>query len=164
MHTAPDAAFRDISEALKFEYWLRFYFIREENGKLLLDVPADRVQRIGETHGWLTGLVDMLNRREVDQESSCSAVCAFLGRAFDGSKYAEGTVGKVLDSKEMNLEQHLFSLWLQGHEELLDSEQMEFSRWTELFEEWKKDEQVRKYAAHKRHAAGLEAPTSESLQ
>lgn len=164
MHTAPDAAHRDISEALKFEHWLRFYFVREENGKLILEVPEDSMKGIDEAHAWLKGLADMLNRQEIDYESSCNAVCAFLGRAFDGSKYPEGTVGKILDSQELGLEQHLFSLWLQGHEELLDSERMEFGRWLELFEEWKKDEQVQKYAAHKRRTSELKVSTSDTLQ
>ena len=139
-------ALEDVSEALKFENWLRFYFIEEKEDGLYINIPEERLKEIQKKYGTLFELADKLNNDTIDQAKSTSEVCSFVWRTYDSAKYDLGLVTSVFNSKEMQLEMHLFYLWVQGHEGQLDGEFMDFDRWQELFEAWKADEKVKEYA------------------
>jgi len=138
-------AVRDVLEAHMFEFWLRFYFLKEKGDKLFMEVPEEKVAEIREKYPRLVKLVEMMNSREVTVKSSHEDLCAFLGLEFDGQKYGPNVVSKAMDSKMFTFEHHLFNLWAQGHELLLDSEWFDFQDWKDMFEEWKTTPEVRKY-------------------
>jgi len=140
-------ALGDVAEALKFENWLRFYFIEEKEDGLYVKIPKERLKDIENKYGPLFELAEKLNNEVIDQAKSTSEVCTFVWRTYDSTKYSVGLVPSVFNSKEMQVEMHLFYLWVQGHEEQLGQEFMDFDRWLELFEAWKADEKVKNYVS-----------------
>ena len=140
-------AVSDVTEVFKFEHWARFYFAKEQDGKVFLDVPAEQIESLRNTQGHLVGLLDEINQKDIDYQTSCRMVGAHVCRILDGAKYRPGVVTNALDSREFQIEMHLFSLWVTGHEAMLDEAVLDFSKWVEIFEQWKQSEQVQNFAA-----------------
>lgn len=149
-----------VAEIIKFENWLRFYFVREQDGgKLTLDVPDETIQAIEAERPDLAGLIGVMNRQPIDFQSSCDSVCSYIASRFDGSRIPSGKLEALLNGEEMRVEQQLFNLWLKGHEEMLDAEQISFAEWMTHFDAWKTDANVQRYI---QHLKSVKAPT-ESL-
>lgn len=138
-------ALKDVSEVLMFENWLRFYFIVEEKDKLFLRVPEKARDLIREKHEHLAGLVELLNDEEMDYQKSYESVCGFVASHLDGSKHQPGVCEGVLNSKAFKMEMQLFNLWVQAHEDQLDSTFVDFETWTQLFWDWKRSDEVKEY-------------------
>ncbi len=138
-------AMQDISEMMQFENWLRFYFVREEDDKLYVRIPDEAIARIEEEYPAYIGLVETLNNSPIDYDTSMSTLCKQVVKVFEGDKYPHGISGDVFDSKDFQTEMHLFNIWVQSHEDQLDQAFMEFSKWREIFTEWKQDERVKEY-------------------
>jgi hypothetical protein len=157
-------ALREIAEVLAFEHWLRFYFVVERDEKLFIEIPEERLAYIQENMPGYTGLVNMLNHREISYQSSCDTVCSFLASAFDGTRYKPGTVSQILDSRELKLELHLFSLWLKGFEGKLEQEEYDFEAWQLMFREWLDSDEVKRFAGGLSTLPGLEcAPGPDTM-
>ena len=137
----------DVAEAIKFENWLRFYFVEEKEDGLYINIPEERLKDIQTKYGPLFELAEKLNNDSIDQAKSTSEVCTFIWRTYDSAKHDIGMVPRVFNSKEIQIEMHLFYLWVQGHEGQLEEEFMDFDRWVELFEAWKVDDKVKEYAS-----------------
>lgn len=146
---APDfnQAVKDATLVLRFEHWLRFYHLKDKDGKLVYEVPEAVVDDVREKHPNLLSLLDILNNEETDQERSTTTVCAFMAARLDGQAHPEGVMGKVFDSPTFKIEMYLFSLWNQSHEGLLDQEERGFDEWERLYAEWRESEKVKAYEA-----------------
>jgi hypothetical protein len=137
-------AARQILEVVMFENWLRFYFLSEtEGGKLALAVPEQALARIREHYAQLTPLAEELNGKEISFELSRQAICTFVAARLDNQALP---VNSVLDSSGFQLEMHLFNTWVQGHEEQLDTNFLDFAAWKRLFGEWRNSDKVKEWA------------------
>ena len=161
MSTAFQEAVRRILEVVMFENWLRFYFLSEpEGGGLALAVPEQGLARIREKHPQFMPLVAELNGREISFELSRRAVCTFVAAQLDGKAMPMNMADSVLDSAGFQLEMQLFNSWVQGHEEQLDRNFLDFSSWERLFAEWRNSDKVKVWAAGLAGAGLAEANAS----
>ncbi|WP_028588130.1 hypothetical protein [Desulfocurvus vexinensis] len=139
-------AVADVAEVMKFENWLRFYFVKEEEGEAVrIEIPAEIMEHLKKTQEHLAGLAEQYNGELVDYQKSCTDTCAHVALVYDGNKYPPGTVTSVWDTKALKLEMYLFGLWMQGHEAQLDEEFMDFPAWLSGFEQWKNTAEVQDY-------------------
>jgi len=160
MSTAFQQAVRQILEVIMFENWLRFYFISEPaGGGLALAVPEQGLARIRERYPRFMPLVEEMNGREISFELSRRAVCTFVATQHDGKDMPVNMADSVLDSAGFQLEMQLFNNWVQGHEEQLDKNFLDFSAWQRLFAEWRNSDKVKEWAAGLA-GAGLAEPNT----
>ncbi|NJB68083.1 hypothetical protein GGQ74_001756 [Desulfobaculum xiamenense] len=139
-------AVADVAEVMKFENWLRFYFIEAEEGEALrIGIPADTLADVEQKFPHLFELAKRYDGSLIDYQRSCTEVCAHVATIYDGTKYPPGLVDKTFDTKELKLEMYLFGLWMQGHESVLDEEYMDFGEWMTAFESWKGSDEVKDY-------------------
>lgn len=138
----------DVSEVMKFENWLRFYFIKGEEGDALrIEIPEENLEKIKADYPHLSDLAVQYNGNLIDYQKSCNMTCAHVSLTYDGNKYKGQTVADTFDSKELKIEMYLFGMWMQGSEDQLDEEFMEFSEWVEGYESWKNTPEVQDYLA-----------------
>ncbi len=162
-----DKAVEDVSEVFMFDHWMRFYFIFEEDKKLIVRVPKEVVSQVEKEFPTLHGLIELTNNEEIDQQKSTQNVCSFIGARFDGTKYSDKIIPKVFDSKEFKIETYLFNLWIKGHESHLESEVMTFAEWKELYAGWKDLDEVKNYISRLSKAgsgAVIQPPTCTTVQ
>ena len=160
MSTAFQQAVQQILELVMFENWLRFYFISElEGGSLALAVPEQGLTRIREQYSQFMPLVEELQGKEISFELSRQAVCTFVATQFDGKVMPVNMADLALDSASFQLEMQLFNNWVQGHEEQLDKNFLDFSAWKRLFAEWRNSDKVKAWAAGLA-GAGLAEPSA----
>jgi hypothetical protein len=156
MHSTFMDAVKDITEVMRFESWLRFYFVAEqEDGTLKIEVPEPAEKMIREKYDQYVDLLELVNHKPTDYETSVSTVCQYVVAKFDGKKYKVGTASEVFDSKDFQTEMYLFNVWQQAHEAQLDQTPMEFDKWEELYGQWKNSEQVQEYFQKVREKVGL---------
>ena len=136
-------AVADVAEVMQFENWLRFYFVKDEDGTLYLRVPEQAQERITEKYPHLAPLMEEVKDTAVTYESSMNSVCEFVARNLDGEKFPMGTVSQIFGTPEFQTEMQLFNLWAQAHEDQLDQAFLDFAMWSELFQKWKSSEEVR---------------------
>ena len=145
-----------ILEAVMFENWLRFYFITEtpsQEDKLFLSVPDQGMQRIRELHPHLQSLAENLNGKELDFETSRSAVCTYVVTEVDGKRIPRNMSDTVFDSSTFQVELHMFNTWVQAHEAQLDKAFLDFTAWRTLFAEWRASDAAREWATQLAAAA-----------
>ncbi|THB65847.1 MAG: hypothetical protein D6E12_11700 [Desulfovibrio sp.] len=135
----------DVAEIMKFESWLRFYFLVEEDNTLYMRLSDQAQERIKEAYPHLAPLVEQVKDTAVTYENSVNTVCTFVASSLDGSKYAMGTVNEVFGSPEFQTEMQLFHIWTQAHEDQLDQGFVDFNNWNELFEKWKNSPEVKEH-------------------
>lgn len=135
-----------ISEVVMFENWLRFYFIVEEDEKLMLRLPEKAMEQIRNRYASFHDLALHLNGREIDPQTSMKEVCLFVSGDFNGRPLPEYILTRVFDSPAFQSELQLFSYWVQVHEEQLDAAFLEFSEWRDLYAKWKGSDAVKSYA------------------
>lgn len=159
-----------ILEAVMFENWLRFYFITEKPGsgneeKLFIAIPEQGLTRMQELYPHLMPLAESLNGKEIDFETSRSAVCTYVVTEVDGKRVPRNMSDMVFDSATFQTELQLFNTWVQAHEEQLDKGFLEFGAWRTLFAEWRASDQVKEWATQM-SAAGLQAgaPDKDTVQ
>lgn len=131
----------EILQALMFENWLRFYFLREEkNGEgetvLRMELPEKSLDKIRKLYPELLPLAEQLNHKIVDFESSRGAVLTWVLDNLDGKKLPRGLVKTVLESAAFSVRSQMFHAWAQLHEDQLDQGFVDFGTWKKLFEEW----------------------------
>ncbi|MBU1003875.1 MAG: hypothetical protein KKE73_15295 [Proteobacteria bacterium] len=141
-------AVADVAEVMKFENWLRFYFVKEAVEEAVrIEIQEEQLEAIRKEHENMFALADRYNGALIDYNKSCAETCAHIAALYDGPKYPTGTIGHVWDSKDLKLEMYLFGLWMQGHEAVLDEEFMTFNEWLEGFNSWKTTDEVQDYLA-----------------
>ena len=128
-----------------FEHWARFYYAVDREGKTFLEAPEDVLATVREQTADLAPLLEEINHKELTYEASCKNVGTFVCELLDGTKYKPGLVQRLLDSRPYRMEMHLFSLWLQGHEDYLDANPQSFPDWLDMYLNWKELDQVKEY-------------------
>lgn len=136
---------KDIMRVFILEHWARFYHAQERDGKTWLELPEDVLEDCRAKHPDLAPLLEEANRKELTYEGSCTTVGAFVCRLYDGVKYVSGVVLKALDSRAFKIEQHMFGLWLKGHEGYLDQHALSYDDWLEMFTNWNLMDQVKAF-------------------
>ncbi len=134
----------DISEVFKFEFWLRFYFIEEENGKLSINLDDQVIEKMEKEYGHLSNIASSLNKIELTPETCRQIIVEHLMDQFDGKKFEIGYIPKTLDTVAFKSEIQLFNTWAHLYEEQLDKNVLGFNNWIKLYEEWKKSESAEK--------------------
>lgn len=158
MSTEFSKAISEVSQVLMFENWLRFYFIKEEEGgKLIIQVPEGAQKTVREEHPHLFALIEDLDGKEITFETSRNAVCTFVATQVDGSRVKQGMVDTVFNSNIFQVETQLFNIWVQTHEEQLDRSVMKFQSWIDMYGEWRSSDKVKAYLEEMR-AASVTAP------
>ncbi len=143
-----EQALTDITEVLRFENWLRFYFVKEqEDGTLIVDIPEKELAVLQEQAKHLGSLAEQYDKMPLDYEASQARVCSHIALLYDGTKYPDGLVPGVLESRELKIENYLFGLWVSAHEEQLDKEFMHFTAWEEGFFSWRDMPETKSYVA-----------------
>lgn len=158
-----DSAVKRIAEVVMFENWLRFYFIVEEDEKLVLRLPGKAMEQLKKRYPSLYDLAEMLNGKEVDHATSLKEVCLFVAGGCGGKPVPEGLAEKVFESSAFQLELQLFSYWVQGHEAQLDASFMEFAGWQREYEAWKQSDEVRDHIRKLTESAALSPEGSSAV-
>ena len=156
-------AVSDVSEIVRFEQWLRFYYVVEEGETLKLAVPEEVLEALRKDHAFLVPLAEMLNNGEITPELSQTTVCNFVGARLDGNKYALGVCDNIFDAAAYKIESYVFNLWLKGHEAYLDERAHTFAEWEEMYSEWRKLEEVRDYVAKLTQGSSAEGDGSGTV-
>lgn len=160
-------AVQHILEAVMFENWLRFYFITEKPGdeekeKLFIAVPEQGMRRISELHTQLLPLAESLNGKEIDFETSRSAICTYVVTEVDGKRIPRNMADMVFASDTFQMETQLFNTWVQAHETQLDQGFLDFSAWKKMFAEWRQSDAVKDWAVSFAAVAARNAPPDEN--
>ena len=145
------------------EHWARFYFAVEQDGVVYLDVPEDVLAGIAADEPGLAEFLRGLNGQPLDAGTSRKAVGAHVFSTLEGGAYPPGTVAKTFDSPAFGLTMQLFSVWLSGHEGLLDTAVMPLAEWERLFSTWRQDPAVVRFAESLRAAGTKAAPDSGTV-
>ncbi|WP_461832993.1 hypothetical protein [Desulfothermus sp.] len=135
-------ALKEISDVIKFEMWLRFYFASQgsEGDFVVLKVPNEVMEHIKKEYELLYELANELNNKKITPEISQRAVTDFILRKLEGKKFPPAMVPSVLNSKSFEVEVSVFHLWVSAHEDQLDEKVFDFKEWMQLFEAWKRTE------------------------
>jgi len=135
-------ALKEISDVIKFEMWLRFYFSSQgsEGDSVVLKIPDEVMEHIKKEYELLYELAKGLNNKKISPEISQRAVIDFILRKLEGKKFPPAMVPSVLNSKSFEIEVSVFHLWVSAHEDQLDEKVFDFKEWMQLFEAWKRTE------------------------
>jgi len=158
-----ERACQEVFRVLMAEHWARFYYAVEQDGVVFLDVPKEALEGLKAEQPVLAEFITSINAQPIDMESSRRAVGEFVFRTFEGGQFPAGVVTKAFNSKSFAMLMQLFSVWLSGHEGLLDTEPLPFGEWDRLFTAWKQDPAVLRFAASLASAGSPEAPSSGSV-
>lgn len=145
------------------EHWARFYFAVEQDGVVYLNVPKDVLAGVAADAPDLADFLRGLNGQPLDAESSRKAIGEHVFSSLEGGTYPPGTVAKTFDSPAFGLTMQLFSVWLSGHEGLLDTEVMPLTEWERLFSTWRQDPAVLRFAQSLSAAGTKTAPDSGTV-
>ena len=141
-----DKAVSRITQVVMFENWLRFYFINEEpEDKLFIRLPEKAMDKLKTEYEEFYGLAERLNNREIDHQTSVNEVCLFVATEIDGKSLSEQEISRVFSSSTFQVEQQLFSSWVQAHEDQLDENFTEFRDWLKQYDLWKQTDEVESY-------------------
>jgi hypothetical protein len=145
------------------EHWARFYYAVEQDGMIALDVPEEALAAVAAGDAGLAGFLAWLNGRALDEETSRQAIGEHVFRTLEGGNSPQGTVAKAFDSKGFGLTMRLFSVWLSGHEAMLDAEPLPLAEWERLFAAWRQDPAVIRFAESLVAAGNPESPASDTV-
>lgn len=137
-------AVKDISRVFKFELWLRFYFLDEDDGGLKIKLSEEQMEKIRDEYSDLVELVEKMKDRELTPDVSQEVLVQFIGEKYDGIKFDLNVVPEVMDSPLFRAEVEAFNMWVSLHEEQLDENFLPFTKWLEAFEEWKDTDQAKR--------------------
>lgn len=133
-------------DVVMFENWLRFYFITEmhEEGEkadddqhIFLIIPEKAMKNIEELFPDFLPLAQYMNNKELSFDLSQQAICTYIVENIDGKIIPQDTAASIMDSMSFQVQQQLFTTWIQLHENQLDQGFVTFDIWKNLFTEWK---------------------------
>lgn len=138
----PHNALNDMAQVFHFEFWLRYYFIEEQDGGLFIKLTEEQKKQMQVKFPDYWELAESVLGRPLSPELSQQSVVEFLQVNFEGKKYPANTVLKVLDSKDFSVEMYLFDTWVDLHEEQLMQKIFGFDYWMHAYGEWKTTEKA----------------------
>ena len=133
-------ALKEISDACKFELWLRFFFVVQDNEQLKISIPEQDLQHIRNNYPELSPLADKLNAQFITPEKSQKILVDFISHHLDGKKMDHSMVPSILNSKSFEVEMTAFHMWVEAHEQQLENDLQDFEDWMQSFEAWKRTE------------------------
>ena len=142
----PQNALTDTANVFHFEFWLRYYFIEERDGKLFIALTDEQQKQMQAQFADYWELVERVKDQPLSPELSQQSVVEFLQLNLEGKKFPANTVIKVLDSKEFSTEMYLFDTWVSLHEEQLMQKIYGFDYWMLAYGEWKESERAKQLA------------------
>ena len=142
----PKNALTDTANVFHFEFWLRYYFIEERDGKLFIALTPEQEKQMQAQFPDYWELVERVKRQALSPELSQQSVVEFLQLNLEGKKFPANTVIKVLDSKEFSTEMYLFDTWVDLHEAQLMEKIFGFDYWMHAYGEWKESDKARQLA------------------
>ena len=163
MDNIEEKASQEIFRVFMAEHWVRFYFAMENEGVVFLDVPAEAIEELKGYDASLAEFVAGVNGQPIDQESSRRAVGEFVFRVMEGGAYPPGLVARAFDGKPLGLLLKLFSVWLSGHEGMLDEAVLPFAQWELHFGAWRQDPAVARFATTLAAAGNPATPASGAI-
>lgn len=135
------SALKDITDACKFELWLRFYFTQEEEGQeLRLEVPEDIMSHIKQEYPQLSDMAEKMNGEVISPEKTQQTLIRHISQSLSGESYEPAMMPSVLNSKSFEVEMTSFHMWVNAHEDQLEEKVYDFKEWMEFFEAWKRTE------------------------
>ena len=158
-----EKASQEIFRVFMAEHWVRYYFAMQNGEVVFLDVPAEALEALQAYDAGLAEFVAGVNGQSIDMESSRRAVGEHVFRTMEGGQYPPGLVAKAFDGPQLGLLLKLFTVWLSGHEALLDAETMPFAEWERLFSAWRQDPAVARFAASLAQAGNPATPGSGAV-
>ena len=158
-----EQASREIFRVFMAEHWVRYYFAMQNGEVVFLDVPNEAIEALKAHDTGLAEFVAGVNGQSIDMESSRRAVGEHVFRTMEGGQYPPGLVAKAFDGPRLGLLLKLFTVWLSGHEALLDAETMPFAEWERLFTTWRQDPAVARFAASLAQAGNPATPGSGAV-
>lgn len=129
-----------VTDACKFEHWLRFYFCKEDNQKLYLKLSEELRTHLKKNYPELNKLALELSAQEITPEFSQRTLIQFISKEMEELGIKEQLIFSVLNSKSFEVEMGVFHLWVQAHEDQLDEKVFDFQDWMQMFEAWKRTE------------------------
>jgi len=163
MDNIEEKATLEIFRVFMAEHWVRFYFAMENEGVVFLDVPAEAIEELKGYDASLAEFASGVNGQAINQETSRRMVGEFVFKTMEGGNYPQGLVARVFDSKQLGLLLKLFSVWLSGHEGMLDEGVLPFSQWEQHFSTWRQDPAVARFAASLAGAGNPATPGSGAV-
>jgi len=133
-------ALKDVTDMCKFELWLRFYYIQQNDHGLVLEIADSTMEHLKQEYPLLSGLAERLKSDTITPEKSQKILINYIGEKLDGIKYDAEFIPSVLNSKSFEAEMNAFHMWVNAHEEQLEQENMDFKEWMQFFEAWKRTE------------------------
>ena len=158
-----EKASEEIFRVFMAEHWVRYYFAMQNGDVVFLDVPAEAIEALKAHDAGLAEFVAGVNGQPIDMETSRRVVGEHVFRAMEGGQYPPGVVAKAFDGRQLGLLLKLFSVWLSGHEALLDAQAMPFAEWDRLFAAWRQDPAVVRFAANLAQAGSPASPASGAV-
>lgn len=145
------------------EHWARFYYAVEQDGVVYLDLPEEALAHVAADDAGLADFLRGINGQPLDMETSRKAIGEHVFSSLEGGVYPPGTVAKAFDSPAFGLTMRLFSVWLSGHEALLDVEPLPHEEWERLFGVWRQDPAVLRFAQSLSAAGNKAAPDNDTI-
>ena len=134
-------ALKEITDISKFEMWLRFYFTKEADDGLILEIPQEVMQDLEQSYEILTRLARKMDGQTLTPEKSRETVINHISSEMDGIRYKSHLIPSVLNSPSYEVELSLFHMWVSAHEDQLDDQVFTFEQWMQFYEAWKRTEQ-----------------------
>ncbi|MFP4314935.1 MAG: hypothetical protein ACOC24_04055 [Desulfovibrionales bacterium] len=135
----------EVFEIFMFEHWLRFYFVKEKDSVLSVEIPDKALDKIREEYPALAPLAEALNGEVISPEVCQRKICEHISITVEQRQTDSEMVPSVLNSPRMNQEIFVFNLWVEGHEEQLDSRFLDFASWKEIYLKWKSTDEAREF-------------------
>jgi len=134
-------ALKEATDISKFEMWLRFYFTKENDEGLVLEIPEEIMQDLEQSYGILARLAAKMNGQPLTPEKSREAVINHISSELDGVHYRPELIPSVLNSPSYEVELSLFHMWVSAQENQLDEQVYSFEQWMQFYEAWKRTEE-----------------------
>ena len=138
-------AVKDALEIFQFDQWLRFYFVKDKDGELWIEVPEDVMAGIKEKQPALYNFADLVNNAITTYQRSQENVCSYVAARLDGQKYEATVLPQVFDNATFKVEMYMFNVWMNMHEQYLEEEYMDYEGWMEMYEGWNSMDEVQEY-------------------
>ncbi|WP_027370359.1 hypothetical protein [Desulfovermiculus halophilus] len=131
-------ALKDITDICKFEHWLRFTYMTKEGEEHKLSIPESDIAEMKRDLPLLAGLAEDMNNEIMTPDTSQQKLIAYIQNRLDGDRYDITRILSVLNSKSFQVEMQAFHMWVEAHEDQLETSLMNFTQWMQLFEAWKR--------------------------
>jgi hypothetical protein len=138
-----DRTVAEVAEVFMFEHWMRFYFITAQDGGLVLGIPEKAMEKIRTEYPFFYGLAELMNGQPMSPERSQESICTFISMTFEQRQKDTNAVSNVLSSPKLGAELYAFNMWVEANENQLESNFLEFSKWREIYGQWRITEKGR---------------------